>query len=188
MQISVNFLNLHRKKLSNLEASDRKYYRIILSIAIGAVVIGCVALAANIFLQYSTSQLLTEKNSLESKILQQENLEESALILSSKLQIINQLISQRSDKQEAITYFTELFGPDVFIKDIDYEADGGILSLRLESETIFAFNRVVDLLENQVTLGRFSSLTKSDLARGRTGTYALTVTVTLSQPQQETRK
>lgn len=188
MQLSINFLNLHRKKLSNLEASDRKYYRIILSIAIGSVVVGCVLLAINIYIQFLAGQMLTKKNSLESRVLQQENLEESALILSSKLQIINQLINQRSDKQEAITYFTELFGPDVFIKDIDFEASGGILSLRLESQTIFAFNRVVDLLENQVTLGRFSSLTKSDLARGRTGAYALTVTVTLSQPQQEARQ
>ncbi len=186
MQLTVNFLNQHRKKLTNLEATDRKYYRIVMFVAIGIVVIGSALLAGNIFLQYRMSESVAKKNSLESAILQQEDLEESALILSSKLQIISQLINKRSDKQEAIRYFTELFGSDVLIKDIDFQSTGGVLSLRLESQSVFAFNRVVDLLENDATLGRFTTLAKSDLSRSKTGTYSLTVTVTLASKEKAT--
>lgn len=179
MQLTINFLNQHRKKLSSIEANDRKYYRIIMSVAIGIVLLGSGLLAGNIFLQYRMSESLEQKNRLESAILKQEDLEESALILSSKLQVISKLIAKRSDKQEAIRYFTELFGSDVMIKDIDFQSTGGILSLRLESQSVFAFNRVVDLLESETTLGRFKNLSKSDLSRSKTGTYSLTVTVTL---------
>lgn len=179
MQLTINFLNQHRKKLSSIEANDRKYYRIIMGIAIATVVLGSILLAGNIFVQYRMSASIEQKNRLESAILKQEDLEESALILSSKLQIISKLINKRSDKQEAIRYFTELFGSDVIIKDIDFQSTGGILSLRLESQSVFAFNRVVDLLESETTLGRFKNLSKSDLSRSKTGTYSLTVTVRL---------
>lgn len=185
MKLTINFLSKHRKELSALEKQDKKYYKWILTAAISISGVACVIVGISLFFHFQARQVLAQKERLERAITNQEGLERSALVLYSKLESLSELINLRRDKQQAIAYFTDLFGEDVLIKDIDYLSEGGILSLRLESESIFAFERVVDLLESEATTQRFSSLAKSDLTRMRTGSYSITVTVVLNTQEQE---
>jgi len=180
MRLDINFLHQHRKALTSLEKKDKKYYTYTLYGAITTTIAACIIAGVSLFLSFSADQVLANRQSLEASIVQQEAIERSALVLAAKVGSLAELISQRGDKQQAITYFTDLFSGDVvMIKDIDYQSREGVLQLRIEAETVFVFESLVDALESEQTQSQFESITKSELRRTREGAYSIVVTVVL---------
>lgn len=182
MRLDINFLHQHRKELSSLEKKDKQYYTYSLWGAIAVTIISCLVAGSSLFLSFSTDQVLANRQSLEASILQQEAIERSALVLAAKVSSLADLISQRGDKQQAIQYFTDLFSSDaVLIKDIDYQSRQGILQLRIEAQSVFVFEDLVDALESDQTKDQFESIVQSELRRTREGTYSVVVTVVLKK-------
>jgi hypothetical protein len=180
MRLDINFLHQHRKALTSLEKKDKKYYTYTLYGAITVTIIACVIAGFSLFLSFSADQVLANRQSLEASILQQEEIERSALVLAAKVGSLAELISQRGDKQQAINYFTDLFSSDaVLIKDIDYQSREGVLQLRIEAQSVFVFEELVDALESEQTQSQFESIAKSELRRTREGAYSIVVTVVL---------
>jgi len=180
MKLGINFLHQHRKKLTRIEQTDRQLFRYATFGAVGVVAVACLVLGGSLFLYFSTARQLDRQERLEAAIIQQEPIERSALILASKVRALTELMNQRSDKQQAISYFSNLFGDQVLIKDIDFQSGDGVLSLSLESRSVFVLNTVIDLLNDPQTTSRFTSLSKSNLARSKDGKYMITVTVVLT--------
>jgi hypothetical protein len=182
MRLDINFLHQHRKELSSLEKKDKQYYKYSLWGAIVVTIISCLVAGLGLFLSFSSNQVLANRQSLEATILQQQDLDRSALVLSAKVGSLANLISQRGDKQQAISYFTDLFSSDeVLIKDINYQSREGVLQLRIEAQSIFVFENLVKALESEETKSRFESIVQSDLRRSREGTYSIAVTVVLKK-------
>lgn len=180
MRLDINFLDQHRKELSSLEKKDKLYYTYTLWAAILVTVVACVIAGVSLVLSFSTDQVLANRQSLEASILQQENIERSALVLAAKVGSLAELIGQRGDKQQAISYFTNLYSSDdVLIKDIDYQSGEGVLQLRIEAQSVFIFEDLITTLESQQTMDQFESITKSELRRSREGAYSIMVTVVL---------
>lgn len=180
MKLTVNFLSQHRKNLTEVEKKDKRFYQYSLFGSIGIAVVACVIVAISVGLAFFTNQVQAQQKELESSILRQQDVERSALILIAKLQSLQELIGQRRDKRQAITYFTNLLSSEsVLVRDIHYLSGDGVLSLRLESENIFVFERLVEALSNEETASRFSKVVWSNIGRVRTGAYSINVTITL---------
>ena len=101
--------------------------------------------------------------------------------MTKKLAITRNLLDQRQEKQQAIDYFTQLFGDQVLLKQIDYAADEGILSLRVEAINIFLTDQIFAQLGTPETHQRYPYITKSDLRREPNGRYAVTITVVVKK-------
>ena len=98
-----------------------------------------------------------------------------------KDEFLSGVFQKRKDKQEAISYFSQIFGPDVIIEKIAYDADSQLLSFRLMAADIFTLEKVFELLSTQQSTQKFSSLTKSSLKRTNSGIYQMQITVVMGE-------
>jgi len=103
------------------------------------------------------------------------------LIFANKLSAIKEIFENRSDKQEAIGFFSNLFGESVFIAGMTYNGENGTLSLGSVSKNIFDLENTFALLDGQEVKSNFDSLKKSSLSRGDNGEYSMGLTVSLKK-------
>lgn len=130
---------------------------------------------------YQLQQLSNQENRLLSQVRSQEDSEKSYVIFAAKLNVLSQLFAQRRDKQEALEYFTTLFGSDVLVSDVAYDADSGVLTLGLKANNIFTLQTVFEQLRSEEVKSQFTSVTTSELRRDDQGSYQTTVTIALKE-------
>lgn len=185
MAESINFLSQQHKKTTKQQKLDRKLFRFsIIGISVVAV-LTVAALATSVFLNVRLSAAEDRVKQLESQILANEDVEESAVVLSKKVSILDELIEQRDNKQEAIEYFTNLFGPQVVLRDISYQAEEGLVQIGVQTLSIFELERVVGLLRNTQTIDRYGVIRLTNIRRGNQGEYGLSLQVPLREPEEE---
>jgi hypothetical protein len=129
------------------------------------------------FLQFRLAQAQAQSRDLEREILANEEVEKSAAILIKKLSILKELLDERQDKQQALEYFTNLFGESVILKDIQYQSIEGILSLRIQAASIFELERIFGLLTTQQTVDLYGSVATSELRRDKSGFYEMNIVI-----------
>lgn len=135
----------------------------------------------NIFLTQRLRQANTQQRALTDQIASNEPVEISFLVFSQKLKSVREIYENRSNKQQAIDFFSNLFGDQVFLSGMSYGGEGNELSLRLTSENVFALESTLATLGSEQVTSNFSSVTKSGLRRGETGTYSLDLAVELKR-------
>lgn len=187
--VSINFLSQQHKKITKQQKLDQKLFRFSI---IGLVVSGLfvvVAIGSLVFMNLRFTTAEDEVSQLESQILANEEIEESAVVLSRKVSILDELIDQRDDKQQAIEYFTNLFGPQVVLRDISYQSEEGLLQIGVQTLSIFELERVIDLLRGGQTVDRYGLIKLTNLRRGSQGEYGLSLQIPLreSEPGEPTR-
>lgn len=181
MSREINFVQARRKQLTKHQQSDLKIFKIT-SITFGVLIaIFLVVLSTDLFLQFRVKSLMNQEKQIESQILGHGLVEQSILITTEKLKLLTDFFNQRYDKQAAIEYFSQIFGPEVMINDINYEADENILSLRIRSSSVFILEQVFAQLANPEVAARFGSISRSALTRDDRGKYSMTITLTLSE-------
>lgn len=179
MAREINFVQSRRNKLTKSQELDRRIFRI--SAAVFAIAIGgfLIALGINFYLKFQISSLENQQRNMEAQVLDQEQTEQSILVTSEKLKVLAELFALRFDKQAAIEYFSQIFGSDVMIKDIKYESDAKILSLRLQANSIFILERTFAQLANPEVAAQFGQVNKSELIRTDDGRYSMAITINL---------
>lgn len=188
MAREINFVQSRRRQLTKNQENDLKIFKITTGV-FGVLVVGFLAvLITNFFLQFQVKSIKDQEKQLETQILSNGLVEQSILVTSEKLKILAELFDQRYDKQAAIEYFSDIFGPDVLIKDINYEANEEILSLRVQATSIFILEQVFARLANPEVEQQFGLVNKSELVRNDRGRYSMAITLSLSDEKPATTR
>lgn len=177
----INFLTQRRSTLSKTEEQDLVYRKYALWGLYAGLAFFLLAVGVSIFLTQRLRQANAQQRALTDQIASDEPVEISFLIFSQKLKSVREIYENRSDKQQAIDFFSNLFGDQVFLSGMSYGGEGNTLNLRLTSENIFALENTLDLLDSQQVTTAFSSVTKSGLRRGEAGNYSLDLAVELKK-------
>lgn len=179
--IDINFLSQRRVTLTKIEQGDKKVLKFGIIFFSISLLIFMVVFGTSLFFQNSLKRSTQEQTALQQTILDEEPTEVAFLIFSNKLKTIQGLFENRSDKQEAIGFFSELFGPSVFIGGMDYNEKNAILTLKSTSNNIFELEKTFELLEDSAVKEKFSSLNKSGLNRKDDGSYSFQLLVGLKK-------
>jgi hypothetical protein len=177
----INFLTQRRTTLGKTNRQDALYRRfttIAFSITLGLFIL---AAGINIFLTIRLRQANAQQRALTEQIASDEPVEISFLIFSQKLKSVREIYENRSNKQQAIDFFSNIFGDQVFLSGMNYGGEGNELSLRLTSADIFAFENTLDILNSEEVENVFQGVSQSSLRRDETGSYSLDIAVELKK-------
>ena len=103
-----------------------------------------------------------------------------------RLKSVREIYENRSNKQVAIDFFSNIFGEQVFLSGMNYGGEGNELTLRLTSDDIFAFENTLQVLDSEEVKNAFSSVTKRGLRRDENGSYSLDLAVELKKAGEQT--
>jgi len=182
--IEINFLSQQNTKLSAQQKKDRMFFRYSLITCIICLAVLTITSGINFYLGYRLKKVQAQVTSAKKQIDSDRSLEANYLFFVNKLTIIRELFDQRAEKQIAIGFFTDLFGPDITISGINYNMEEGILSLKVTSPHVFILEHAFEVLEDPKVKEQFASLTKTDLTRQSTGEYVFSLTVSFSEESE----
>lgn len=183
----INFVSRRQASLSKTEKQDSLYRRWA-TIGFGiACALFFVAAGINLFLGRQLTQAAANQRALNQQIADNEPVEVSYLVFTHKLKSLREIYENRSNKQLAIDYFSNLFGEQVFVSGMNYGERGedNTLTLRLTSENIFAFENTLNVLDSEEVKNVFSTVTKSGVRRDEAGSYNLDLSVELKKEGEQ---
>ncbi len=175
----INFVSDRRKKLSREQESDKQYLKLASIVLVITCFVYVVALGISIYFQSQISRVKEQQELKRQAILDKEPIEKSYSIFANKLTVLTELYEKRKDKQEALAFFSRLFGTDVEVVGLNYTADSDILSFSLRSRNIFVMEEVFTTLDGPEVRERYPVIAKSGLSRGGDGTYSMSLTISL---------
>jgi hypothetical protein len=179
----INFLSQRRKKLTVTQKRDRQIFRICMGILGGVLVFLVCVLGTRYWFSQRLASVRAMQVQARNQILGQESIERSYIISVNKITILAELFLDRQNKQQAITYFSSVFGDQVLVKQIAFAGDDQLLTFRLQAEDVFILEQVFDQLQSDEVKSRFAQVTPSDLRRSAEGDYEMTVAVTLGEDE-----
>jgi hypothetical protein len=177
MSRQINFLAERRKDLTKQEKIDKRI------LEVTGVILGmsfAFFLVVTLFTFYLTNQLRNSQvaqKTARSGISENRDTEESFVIFAHKLSSLAQIYQTRQEKKKVIDFFSKAFNSDVLLKAINFNETEKVLVLYFQSDDIFAFKQVLELVNSPDVANRFNSLTPSGLVRNADGTYEITLTV-----------
>lgn len=182
--LEINFLSQQNLKLTAQQQKDRVVFKYSLIAFIVFASIFSVAFSVNLYLRYRFNRVQAQVTAAKKQIDSERTLEANYLFFVNKLLIIRELFDQRAEKQIAIGFFTDLFGPEVTISGLNYIMEEGILSLQVTSPHVFILETAFSALENPEVQAQFKSLSKTNLNRLPTGEYVFTLTVSFVEESE----
>lgn len=182
MSKSINFVSDRRKVLTKLEERDKGWFSSATKLVIVVFVIFLVALGARLFFMYQVKMVIDDQKLTRQAILAQEELEKEYTVFAHKLKQLSSIFIRRQNKQETLKFFSELFGDEVTVSEIDYTSDGkeDVLSFTLKSKSIFTLDEIFSKLNSQAVLDKFKNIQKDSLRRLSDGSYGIQITLVLS--------
>lgn len=177
MARSINFVRERRRNLSRQEESDRQVLKFATFGMFGLGVIILLIVGARLYLLYQISSTQTQEKSVQAAISQKEGIEEQYTIFANKLKILTELFGKRKEKQEALAYFSSLFGPNVIISQLSYKGGDEVLSFVLQTTDIFSMEEVFNIISSKEVSARYPTIKKETLRRGPDGSYGMQVTL-----------
>lgn len=175
----INFLSQRRLTLTKTEEQDAVYQKYALWAFGVALTLFLIATGVNLFFVNNLRNLNQQERNLTTQISDEEEVELTFLMFSHKLKTVKDLYQNRSNKQQAIDYFSNLFGGQVFLSGMNYGGEGNALSLRLTGENIFALEKILNTLDLDSTKQAFASINRSGLKRDDNATYSIDIAVEL---------
>lgn len=182
MARTINFVSKRQRKLTETQVQDRKILNYSL-IGLGAVfAIFLAVLGARFYFVFQLDRVQEDQESTKQAILSQEEIERDYSIFAHKLRQLSLLFGTRQDKQEALIFFSELFGDSVVVSGIDYsESESNILSFTLQAPSIFVMEEVFEVLDSDAVVAEYPQITKDGLDRRDDGSYFISLTVQLGE-------
>lgn len=173
--ININFLANRVNVKGKQKKQDIKIFKISTYVAAGIFIVLAGALGFKLYTNLRINNAEKQIEQYKQSILGQESTEVSYLIFANKIKVIGEIYKNRSNKQEAMNYFSEVFGGKAEIIGMNYQADQGGLILQLSSDNVFNFQAVEDTLDSSELRQAYDSVEKSALSRTETGSYKLTI-------------
>jgi len=180
----INFVRQRLKKLTKLEKKDKETFKTAAIVTSVLLLVLAFLLGYKLYLVSQFNGIKSSQNNFLSRIKKQEEREKSFVLFVNKLRVLSSIFQKRKNKQEAIVYFSQVFGSDVTIERIVYDADSQLLTFRLMAADIFTLEKVFELLSTEQSIKKFSSLTKSNLQRTSSGIYQMQITVVMEGEDQ----
>lgn len=185
---SINFVRDRRRKLSSIQVKDRVWLRRSL-IALGVVTTILVIVGgAQLFLSRMVGQVQAQQTATKQQIVDREDTEKAFVISLRKLGLLTEIFQERQNKQQAIEYFSSVFGAQVLVLEIEYRAEEQLLTFRLQAQDVFVLEQVLERLKSDDVTSRFAGVKASDLQRTSQGNYEMTVAVTLGVSKKSDAK
>lgn len=175
---AINFVKDRRKKLTAQQQLDHKLFRIASYVLAGCFAVFLVVIGARLYFARSAQAVIDDQTAVKRAIENKEEIEADYSIFAQKLKVLSELFGQRKNKQEALLFFGDVFGPDITVSGIDYTAsEDGILSFTIKAPSVFYLDGVFDVLEGEEVTTKYSRVQKSTLNRASDGSYSLKLTV-----------
>lgn len=185
MSRTINFVGDLRKKLTKVQVQDQKILRWTL---VGLATVFALFLATvgvRFLFIYQLNNLQSQQTAAQAAILEQESVEREYNIFAHKLRHLSMLFGQRQDKQEALMFFSQVFGPDVIVSGIDYAAGAGdLLSFTILVPDVFELERVFAILEGDEVRSEYPTVQKQGLRRGDDARYRMSLQIQLESREE----
>ncbi len=179
MTRNINFVRERQRKLSQLEIQDRRVFRIVAISFVGVLCAVAVTLGARFFFLYKVNKLTEDQKAMRNSIASKESIEKSFTVFSYKLRTLTDLFGKRKEKQEALAYFSTLFGPDVSIRQLSYSGEDEMLHFTLEAKSVFVLDEVLIKMSSPEVKEKYPTIQKESLQRGKNAKYSMAVTIAL---------
>ncbi len=184
MSKSINFVSDRRKNLTKSQKQDKKIMGIMINVLIGVFVVFLVVLILRFTYIFKVKTVADEQKNIKNVILSNEDIEKEYVIFAQKLKKLSVFFGKRKDKQEALTFFSNIFGEDVIVSGIDYSsADKDTVSFTIKTPSIFVMERVFAVLKTTDVTSNYPNITKSNMRRSASGNYTLNLTIMLVSAQ-----
>jgi len=175
---NINFLKDRRAEIKDKRKKDRK------TLQYGLIVFGICFVAFlgvssyRIVLKVSFNKIIKQQD--EEKIIIDDHLatELEYKLLSYKLKTVKQVFDERSNKQEAIRFFTLLLADTTYSKGISYEEKK--LTLKLLTRNIFTLEETLDLIASKEVTEKYSKIKQQEIIRNDDGTYSVELIIDLA--------
>lgn len=177
----INFLRARRKELTKTQQQDRQILKISSIVLVVAMLICIIIVGVKLFVQNRLNVITQAEQDARQQIISNEETEKTYQISLNKLKIITLLYKQRLNKQESIAFFTNIFGAEVLVTQIEYLDDEKLLTFRLHTKDVFVLKNVFNILLTNDIKQRFSQINLSQLRRSNDGAYEMTVAVGIKE-------
>jgi uncharacterized protein YqhQ len=177
----INFLSQQNQKLTKQAKKDKEVFKYVAVFSGIVILVTSISLGINFYLNYKLKNLKADIRRTSDQVSKKKPLEAQYLFFINKLKVIRELFEMRSNKQVAIGFFTNLFGPNIEISGINYQMKQGLLSLTVTSPHIFYLEEAFETLEDPAIMKKFKTFTKNGLERDEDGSYSFNLTVTLTE-------
>jgi hypothetical protein len=180
MARDINFVAQRRKKLTAQQLQDKKFFGYAVGVVSVVFTIFVLVAGVRLFAVYQVKKIKDAQEAARMAILSQEQVEKEFNIFAHKLRALSDLFGKRQDKQKAMVFFSEIFGPTIIISEIDYSADDDdIVTFTLTAPSIFDLETVFSILDSPSVTDTYTSIHKSSLVRSSEGLYNVKLTVAL---------
>lgn len=180
MSRGINFVANRRKRLTAQQLQDEKWFKYATLAVLIIFGVFLIAIGIRFYLVYRLSNLEDDQLNTRKAIEAQEQVEKDYNVFAHKLRALSELFGKRQDKQEAMVFFSQVFGPQVIISGIDYsEQDDSVVSFTLTAPSVFDLENVFTVLESEEVRTTYAKVNKSDLGRGSSGSYSIKLTIVL---------
>jgi hypothetical protein len=182
MSRQINFLAERQKGISKQQQQDMRSLRLF------AVVLGFACVTASIiyglffFYTYRFTTIKTQEKAIRNQIVGNQENEAAFVVYARKLATLTTIYKDRQDKNNIISYFSELFGNDVIITGIDFDQKDKLLHFKVKSNDVFVFQRVLAVANSEQVKNDFPTLGLSTLSRKEDASYEVTISVPITKP------
>jgi hypothetical protein len=182
MAKSINFVGERRKKLTKAQKADKKVLKITINVLIAVFAIFLIVIGARFYFVFQIKDLKDTQAEIRNRIIANEPIEKDYIIFAQKLKKLSVFFGKRKDKQEALVFFSEIFGDDVIVSGIDFSSsDEDVVSFVIKAPNIFVMERVFNTLKEERVISVYPNIKKSSMRRSATGNYTVDLSVVLSE-------
>lgn len=189
MANEINFVGKARKRLTASQKKDKQFYKIAVAVVSFSFIVFLISLGARFYFISQYQRAEAQNDTTRDEIIEREGDEESYTIFSYKLKALSELFSKRSNKQSALIFFNQVFGPRVSISSIDYVGDQQEkLSFTVSAPDVFTLNSVLEVLQSQDVTSTYKSVQKNGLRRKEDGSYDMQLTLVFGDQLTDEQK
>lgn len=183
MAKAINFVGERRKKLTQAQKNDLKIMKISINVLVGIFAIFLIVIGARFYFLFQVKNIKDTQTEIRNRIISNEPIEKDYIIFANKLKTLSVFFGKRKDKQEALVFFSDIFGDDVIVSGIDFSsADEDIVSFVIKAPNVFVMERVFNTLQEERVTSVYPNIKKSNMRRSATGNYTVSLEVVLSGP------
>lgn len=181
MAKSINFVSERRKKLTQAQKQDLKMMKISINVLIAIFAIFLIVIGARFYFVFQVKNIKDTQTEIRNRIISNEPIEKDYIIFANKLKKLSVFFGRRKDKQEALVFFSEVFGDDVIVSGIDFSsAEEDVVSFVIKAPNVFVMERVFNTLKEDQVTSVYPTINKSGMRRSSTGNYTVNLEVVLS--------
>lgn len=175
----INFVSQARRRLEQTHSLDRRLFLAAAGIAVVSVL---MTAGMGAYWQWQERQL----QELETQLRNQERLvslssEEEAryMLYTRRLDLIGEVIGNRSSKEEALDFLSQLLIPNIAFDRISFDPDARLLSFRIRALNVISVENFLETVRQPTMRDQIEEIQVSAIRRDEQGAYLMELNVVL---------